>query len=410
MNRPLWGRFALLLIAALAVALPACSRSSSPDPVVSNSGGNFDRNAMLLNLAQNVVLPSYRQFEVQAQDLVTQTQEWADAIRNAGNVSQELSEAQQAWRSSMDLWQELELYQFGPEGPATQVVGGQDLREEIYSFPITNTCRVDQETVENNFPNANFTDNELTNVYGFDALEYLLFNASTQNNCPPQADINSNGSWDALVNSGDLDQRRADYAVVVAQDILANATALKNAWEAGQGDFSAQFSLAGLNGSVYPSAQAAANDVFAGMFYLDLLTKDVKLGRPAGVIGATTVDPSQVESFYARRSKEHVLANLRAFRKLYLGNDPADPARPGFDDWLVAVGANQLAMDLQTAIDDAISAVQNIPGTLHDAVTNDLASVQSAIDAIRVITNFLKAQFPSVLNLSVPNQGAGDND
>jgi hypothetical protein len=41
---------------------------------------------------------------------------------------------------------------------------------------------------------------------------------------------------------------------------------------------------------------------------------------------------------------------------------------------------------------------------------SDLAAVQAAHAAIKAITDNMKSQFVTVLNLSVPQTGAGDND
>ena len=53
--------------------------------------------------------------------------------------------AQDAWRDANAVWQRLEVMQVGPAGTAGRRVGGEDLRDVIYSFPMSNPCRIDQE-------------------------------------------------------------------------------------------------------------------------------------------------------------------------------------------------------------------------------------------------------------------------
>ena len=47
-------------------------------------------------------------------------------------------EAQDAWREAMAAWQETEMMQLGPAGDSLTVTGGESLRDEIYSWPLTN--------------------------------------------------------------------------------------------------------------------------------------------------------------------------------------------------------------------------------------------------------------------------------
>ena len=403
---------AILLGLGLVVGAPACTRAGSNNgPLVESASDSFDRNGMLDNLGRNTVLPAYESFVSESSALLTATTLYADALRNgAADVTQRRDDARAAWRSTMAVWQRCEIFQFGPAGSSLEVIGGEDRREQIYSYPTINRCRVDQEIVEGNFLASGYPAGELVNVFGLDALEQLLFDDSTENACPPQATINSDGSWDALVSGGTLAQRRADYAVVLARHLSLQARGLRDRWSPSADNFVRDFANAGLAGSPYPSAQGAVNDVYIGMFYVDSITKDLKLATPLGLSGPNGVDPSAVESPLSRRSKEHILANLRAFQELYLGNAPGDADRLGFDDFLAELGADALAMTVTMEIAAAIAAVEAIPGTLSDALTNNPSSVQSAHDAVRVVTTRLKAELPTILNLRVPQQGAGDND
>lgn len=399
----------LALVLCLAGCLPGGGGGVGFGPTAND---NFDRTELATNVANNIVLNSYANFAAAVTTLKQACDDSALAVQNnAADKAARLTVAQNAWINAMDIWQEAELYQFGPAGVSGIVIGGQNLRDEIYSFPTINPCRVDQELVANNFGQPGFVANNLVNVYGLDALENLLFNTSNQNSCPAGALINTDGSWTALVNSGDLEQRRADYAAVVATDLQTRANQLLQAWNPASGNYVAQLVNAGNGTSIYLSTQQAVNEIYFGIFYLELITKDLKVGAPLGVTNPAGSDPNLRESRFANRSKRHIINNLRAFQKLFLGNAPTAPDRVGFDDFLVSLGANDLSSRITLNTVAAITAFENLPGaSLEDDINNNIMQVNAAFDALKLVTDDIKTELPSVLNFAVPSQGAGDND
>lgn len=98
------------------------------------------------------------------------------------------------------------------------------------------------------------------------------------------------------------------------------------------------------------------------------------------------------------------------FERLYLGNSPEAAAAPGFDDFLIARGAPELAAQIQADTTEALARVGALPGTMDQALTQDRNQVIEAYEAVKKVTDDLKTQFVTVLNLRVPDEGAGDND
>ena len=111
------------------------------------------------------------------------------------------SDAQGAWRAAALAWQAVEVMQVGPLAKGT-APGAQGLRDEIYSWPTVSPCRVDQEVVTERYADPGFFDAAVVNVYGLDALEYLLFRADAGNACDRQVRINADG--DIQATSGDF--------------------------------------------------------------------------------------------------------------------------------------------------------------------------------------------------------------
>jgi predicted lipoprotein len=392
------------LVALVALALASCGGGSgSSDAGVDTFAGR--KREVLANLGENVMLPAYRDFATAAAALETAT-----ASLRADPSEANRAAAQQAWRDAATAWQAAEMFQLGPAGASGDmgVVGGQDLRGEIYSFPLTNTCRIDQETLESAHEDPDALAGELVNVRGLDALEYLLFVEGTENTCLPGSPINMDGSWAALDAEAVL-ARRARYAHTAATLVKRHADALVGAWEPSGGNFVGQFATAGDGSGLFSTARRAFDDVAGAMLYVDTMIKDMKIGEPAGFVRCTTETcPEELESRWARVGKEAILVNLRTFQRLFLGAEPGTDA-PGFDDLLNEMGAAALSARLRDSIAASITAVEAVPGGIEDAISTDRAALQAAFDALTELSRLFKMDLVTILDIELPSN-FGDND
>lgn len=386
------GSWALLGALALFALRPACDLGP-PD------AEPFDSAGMLRSLGETVILPTLQDARAEALLLQVAASDWVSAPDDADA----LANVRGRWTGAMLAWQRAELMQIGPAGASVDTLGGQDLRDEVYSWPTLNPCRVDQELVAANHASADWAQANLVNVYGLDALEYLLWHPG-DNDCPPQVDINADGTWDALGDAGVL-AARADYARSLADLLIDQVDAIITAWDPEQGDFVGQ--LAGDPGSIYGTEVEALNAVFDALFYLELKTKDKKLGVPAGLCDecAGTPDPEAVESPWARVSVEEIAANLDGFEEFFSGGDGL-----GFDDLLASIEQEDLADAILGATADAQAAAAAFEGPLVDRVTDDLDAVVALHAAVKAVTDLLKGDLATILVLQLPAEAGGDLD
>ena len=364
----------------------------------------FDRNVLLGQFAEAMVLPAVRDFANRAQDLANATRGWAGSLSESSRQA-----AQAAWTSAMQSFQFLEPLQFGPAGSATTFAGGLGIRDEIYSWPTVNHCAVDQVTVDGDFNSGDFFQSNLVNVYGLDALELLLFRTGAENSCSSRIDINRNGTWNDLVAAGQLLQQQADYAVAVADGVLFQAQLLRDAWEPSGGNFVADLRNAGQGNSVYGSAKEAFDEVFAAFFFVDTKLKDQKLAIPAGISPdcLSQVCPEDVELPYSLNSKLALLANVDGLSAVFSGTGATNR---GFVWYLEDAGASDLAARMSSQLVKARQALEAIQGSLSAALMDDPAAVIQVYTDTQLFTTDMKTEFVSVLNLTVPQEGAGDND
>lgn len=357
--------------------------------------------AMLADVGPEVVHPTLVEAAAAAAGLRTAAAAWAEA-EATGDGEEARAAAQAAWWTAMEAWQAAEGLQIGPAASSLTAVAGADRRDAIYSWPTVNRCRVDQETVYGAWADPAFFDTALVNVIGLDALEVLLHAPVGENDCPAQVDINADGSWEALGADG-VQERRAAYAAVLADRVADEVEALVEAWDPAGSDFGAQLALAGTADSVYESPQQALNAVFDALFYLELVTKDRKLGYALGVgecEGSTCIE--DIESPLAGGSHAWVAVNLRAFRALFTGGEGT-----GMDELLASVGQASLAGEVIAALDAADQAAAAVEAPFDAA---DPAEVQALYDAVKAVTDLLKGDVATHLALQVPAEAAGDND
>jgi predicted lipoprotein len=308
-------------------------------------------------------------------------------------------------------WQRAELFRFGPAARSTEP-GGQDLRDLIYAWPVQPECKVDEQTVSRSYETPGFhsLDFAVSPVNGrtLSALEYLWFGSAEQNHCSQFSSINSSGSWAALPAT-ELAQRRRRYAAEAAIDVRARAAQLVEAWAPSGGNFRARLVAAG--GDPFNSEQHALNAISNALFYFDLELKDDKLATPLGLAPecSQSACPDAVESTYTDLSMEYIRQNVVGFRRLFEGCGP-DYAGIGFDDWLRDVGAGELADRMLASTRGVEAAIDRVPGSLAQALVDNRALPLAVYDAVKVVTDELKTEFVTVLNLELPAAAEGDND
>ena len=394
---PLGRTAGLLLLSAAALS---CSSDGSAGS--GGTGGDAGlRGEVLASVGANVVMPLIEEYAARATAL-------EDALGEATSESGGRDAAQDAWREAMSSWQQLEMMQFGPLGSSLTVMGGKDLRARIYSWPILNLCQVDQQTVEEGYDDPDALEQVAGAPLGLWAIEYLLFNDDASNNCSSLNAINRDGIWDSMADM--VPDRRLAYAGALSTLVRRRAAELASSWSPEGDNFLEELENPGRSGAVYGTAQEGLNAVSDALFYLDKETKDMKLGEPLGITGCeTTTCPDDLESRWARWSKPHAVANLRAFQALFLGGSPGGDEL-GFDDLLTDMGAPDVASDMAQAIADAIATTEAVPGTFRDALDQDRETLEAAHAAMQAVTDILKSDFLSVLDLEAPDRAAGDND
>ena len=406
------GARSLIVVVAMCLAL-GCGADDGSDSGANGtaqdalrgdlSGPNGVKRQLLESVSENVIIPALVEFAESATALQTAAETYASDPSET-----HLTAAQNAWREAMKSWQRVEVMQIGPAGMMGEVLGGDDRRDEIYSWPVTNACRIDQETLEDAHKKPAELEQEGVNTRGLDAIEYLLFHPPEGNACKINSAINAEGTWESM--EGEITSRQSRYAAVAAQLVVEQAESLLARWTKDGGNYAAMLKEAGSGSLVYGSLQEGLNAVSDAMFYVEKTMKDRKLGEPLGFIDCELdTCPDALEHRYALMSKEAALANLEGFKELFHGGNDAELS-VGFDDLLRAYGADELAAQMDERLNAAIAALEDVPTSFKSALATDIERLEAAYSATKDFTDLFKTQFMSVLDLEIPQRAASDND
>jgi hypothetical protein len=307
----------------------------------------------------------------------------------------------------MNNIQQLQAMEFGPSANTETGLSF------FYSWEETSPLNVDIAVAKNTQSNAGLSD--INNRKELKAIEYILFSPGTITNTESQnADVQNwitatNGDTAAIQND------RCDYAKLVTANLATKAVSFENSWNT--------YDLS----SEAATAQAAANEVTDALFFADKKIKDAKVKAALPQATNGMFDESKLESQYAFKSKDHLINNLKGLKRIFTANG----AGQGLDDYLTAAGESDVATLMIDQIDQAITNLEAIEGTLYAAVvaettvSNCIALATSENNAtnlsdieklcnfqytIKQFTDELKEDFIIATQFTTPASASGDND
>ncbi|NRA92693.1 MAG: imelysin family protein, partial [Psychroserpens sp.] len=305
-----------IFIPFIAISLVfACSSSDSD----SDNGGQdtFNRQAMLSNWADNIIVPAIQGFSSSLDQMVSAKN---DFIANPDQTT--LTNLRTSWLSAYSNWQYVEIFNIGPA-------------ESInYAFQM-NIYPTNVQDIQNNIANGNYDLTSVNNndAVGFPAVDYLLYGIADNDSDILNAftsDANANGNTQYL--SDVIDQMQT-----LTNTVLTNwTTNYKDVFAANTGN------------TATSSTNLIANDF---IFYYEKGLRANKIGIPAGVF-STTPFSDKVEAFYNQEvSKMLALTALDAVQDFFNGRTyNSNQTAESFKSYLDFLNTIKNGEDLSTLI------------------------------------------------------------
>lgn len=362
----------LLLIGTL--LLVSCDSGPGDD----DSDPAFDRAEMLDQFAREIILPSYAALQEAVDALETSATTFA-----ADPTPATLSDLRGRLKSARLAWQDSNLFQFGPAESLT-------LRAALNTYPV------DEEQIEDNVATGEYTLGTIANrdAAGFPALGYLVHGIGE----------NDEEILAAYTDAADASSRTA-YVLDNVDFIKEAVDATVEEWSADGGDYIGTFLSSERAGTDVGSSLGMLINAF--VMHYERFIRDGKIGIPAGVRSAGVPRPTSTEAYYGGYSGELAAANVRASRRLFLGNSLSGAAGVGLDDNLHFLEADALADEIESELDGAIAALEALDDPLSEQIETDNDPVLTAFTELQEIVVLLKADMTSVLGITITYQ---DND
>ena len=405
-----------LLLLVFLTLIACVSENENSESTSSSVNETFDFTGMIANYADEVIIPSYQNFSNEIKALNGPSGPIATYCNSIGqaNEASDLETAQIAWRSAMTTWQGAETILVGPA-----LDNGGQLRNKIYSFfsnaPLS-ACAVDQAVVLAQDPQFDILSRS-NNQRGMDTLEYLLFNNDLTHNCPAQ--IVETQNWNAL-SLEDRANQRCDFAKIIIDDIEDTSEDLVNAWAPTGNNYRSTF----IDPNNISTSFESLSDA---LFYIELEAKDAKLGIPTGINNGcselTCIESA--ESSYSDSGLANIKANLNGFKNALTGINGL-----GFDDIVAAKGFSSVTQEFLSNVTKAINLIDSMDDTLLEQVQQiensgsdtDCLNSQANPEGVQTvpvcslhgylkrISDSLRTEFITIVDVDLPTRAGGDND
>ncbi|MDQ7961560.1 imelysin family protein [Flavobacterium lindanitolerans] len=348
--------FSLGLLAMSAVFFVNCSNNDDSSNVDPNAGLYKE---VLTDLSNDVITKTYEDLNNKAIALKTAV--------NALTIGNEtaLTAVKDAWKAARSPWEQSEGFLYGPVD-----TGGID--PAMDTWPVDVTAMND--ILNSSNPITTSTIEANVEARGFHLIEYLVWG------------INGNKAASALT------ARELEYLRAAAADLQNNTQILYDGWKVSGGNFARHFINAGTTGNQgYTSQKAALEEIINGLITIadEVATGKIQTPLDEGV--------SQEESRFSNNSKRDFADNMRSIKNIYWG-DYNGNSRAGLTN-IVAPKNSALDANIKSKIDAAISAIEAIPGTFTDAVTNNVPAVENARDKVAELQVLIQSQLkPFIAN------------
>jgi len=348
-----------IFTAIITLLLSACE---NPD---NSCATNFDQTALLTNIANNIISPSYDSLKLRVDVL-------SDAVNSFATTpsQQTLDSARTAYRNAGLIWQKAMIFEFGPAET-------HQLRASLNNFPVFEG-RLEFAAQGGNY---NLEIDSFSYTKGFPAIDYLLY-----------AGASDDAGLIALFGTDSNAQRRRQFLLDVMAQIKSKTDAVHSGWATYKNTFIGTTGLA--TGSPLSLLVNQLNENYE-------LFKNNKLGNPIGAKVSYIASPNKVEAKHSGLSLDFALASLYATYEVFTGKEGS-----GLDDFIAATGAEKEGQPLQNVIINQFNSIATSledlrSESLYNSILNNFNAVKTTYGQAQNQVIYLKTDMPSVLCISI---------
>lgn len=368
----------ILLILSLIVIVVACSSNERDN---NSDENNYDRTALLTNWADNIIVPSYVNYQAKVQILVTSTNTFVATPTEAN-----LQTVRTSWLEAYKAYQYISMYNLGKA-------------EEINLNMASNTYPTNTIGIESNISSGSYNLTLLSQLdkQGFPALDYLINGLST-------SDASIVGFYATNANATNYKQ----YITAVVNNLKINIDAVVTDWNS-----SFRNSYIANNGTSVSSSVNKTTNLFVKNIEKDIRTG--KIGIPAGVFSSGVKYPEKVEGYYKNDiSKELLNISIKAQQDFFNGKHfNSTTTGEGLKTYLVFLNAIRNGQKLSDIINNQFATIYTVNNSLNNSfsqqVNTDNSKMIAAYDALQQNVIYTKLDMMQALNITI-DYVDGDGD
>jgi len=355
------------------ILVHSCSSSDENSSSNAESDG-FDREALLANTSDNIIIPAFQDLEVELSALKVSNAAFVLAPNETN-----LTMLSNAWLEAYKTWQHVQMFNLGL-AKTTSFDADRGFRTYFNRYPVSKKA-IDQFAETGSY---DLSQIPTYNAQGFPALDYLLHGIAEGDALPIDkftTNIHANGYL--------------QYLEDIVLHMAATNTAILNNWQNSYRDVFVENTQNGVNGSF----NMLANDF---LFFYEKGFRSEKVGIPAGNFSNGPL-PENVEAFYKRDvSKILALEALDAIENMFNGRAYNGSSQgESIKTYLSFLDRE----DISTAIDNQFSEVRASLNGLNDnfyqQILDNNAKMTEAYDVIQAGVPILKVDMRQALDFTV---------
>tara|TARA_B100000497_G_C7692953_1_gene421943 strand:- start:213 stop:1313 length:1101 start_codon:yes stop_codon:yes gene_type:complete len=342
---------------------------SSPNNSEESIEDKNDRESMLIDITNNIIVPSHENLLISLNDL-----KLALDLFISDFSQQNMSNLRKEWKNAYAAWQYVELYNIGKA-------------EEISYNKRSNTYPVNTTILNNNIQSQSY-DLTLDNFssyssQGFPAIDYMIYGIDI--------DTNNIINYYNVSNSDHL-----MYLQDLINELINNTNEVVNYWNTEKSSFVSR------NGnSATSSLNLLINDF---IYYYEKGFRANKIGIPAGVYSNTPLIQNVEARYCQYYSKFLAHHGLNSARKFFTG-ESFDGSIVGKSlDWYLFKldPTNQILIDrINEKFENSEQMISQLDPNFQNQINNNNIKMLQTFDAIQEAVPLLKIDMLASLNINI---------
>lgn len=336
------------------------------------SADDFDREAILVNWADNIIIPALTNFAELTEELNSAANTFSDTP-----TPQNLNDLREQWLEAYKAWQHVSMFEMG-------IAMELRYRDNLNIYPT------DPDEIRENIEEGSYNLElpSLNDSQGFPALDYLLYGLADN---------------DAELLTYYTTNEHADAYKTYVTDLTTRIDTLTNTvldeWTTGFRDEFVSNSGSGANSSL----DMMVNDY---IFYYEKALRAGKIGIPAGVFSGSPLS-SHVEGYYSGEfSKELFMESLDAAENFFNGthfdSDESGESLRSYLEFLDTMkDGESLASLISNQFEVARQEAQELNNNFAEQVETDNTMMLSTYDKLQKNVVFMKVDMLQALNINV---------